>query len=145
MDIQRIACALSQLFEQNRNMNFNISLTPAEVLLYLLHKVLFVRTNSMDPDSIRAAIFVTNDGECGFVASNNFSITDYKYLIQQLNNFVLSLPQELRGKLWCRVQNDNPVVQKLAIRLGFVKDQVTDQVTYFIYGGNADGNRNITG
>lgn len=131
-DWQRLCDNLSKMFEQNKEMNFGITLTPEEVALYLAYKVLFVRINQTEQHE--AALFVTNDGECGF-ACFQVSPSTYKYLVKEFNSFVIQLPEELVSHLWCRVQTNNDVINKLAIRLGFKLHQTVDAVNYYKYGG----------
>lgn len=126
---------LSDLFEANKDKNFGITLTPIQVAEYLVSKVMYVRLNTTIDKIPGAAFFVTNDGECGFVASNDLQFSDYKYLINEFKSFVVSFPEEYRNKLWCRIQPDNTIVQKLVERLGFRKDKETDSAIYYLYGG----------
>lgn len=123
------------MFESNRALNFDIQLTPEQVAEYLLTKTLFLRLNSTEPSEIEAALFVTNDGECGFIANKTWSPGTYKYLVSELNSFVIHLPQDLRTKLWCRVQPDNTITQRLVQRLGFKEADRSDKAIYYLYGG----------
>lgn len=122
------------MFEANRPLNFDITLSPEAVATYLTEKVLFARLNSVKPEELEAALFVTVDGECGFVASNA-SKTTYKFLTNEFRDFVLKLPEGLSTKLWSRVQKNNHKVHRLLDRLGFVKDQESDTAYYYIYKG----------
>lgn len=131
----RICGLLSEMFDSNADLNFNIRLTPEQVADYIINKILFMRTNSIEPDELEAALFVTVDGECGFIAGQTWTTGTYKYLINEFNSFVVDLPEELRHKLWCRVQHNNDAVNKLVKRLGFKEAQRTDAAIYYLYGG----------
>lgn len=133
---ERICGVLSNIFEANKDLNFNIRLNPQEVSAYLEAKVFYARMNSTDPTQIEAALFVTIDGECGFIASKA-SLSSYKYLINEFNEFVLKLPDDLRKSLWCKVQKNNHKVQRLVNKLGFSLDKETENALYYVYkGGN---------
>jgi len=123
------------MFDSNAELNFNIRLTPEQVGDYILNRILFMRTNSIEPSELEAALFVTVDGECGFIAGKTWTSGTYKYLINEFNSFVVDLPEELRHKLWCRVQHNNDAVNKLVKRLGFTEAQRTDAAIYYLYGG----------
>lgn len=115
-------------------MNFDIQLDPEQVEEYLTKKVLFSRLNSLIPNEIEAALFVTVDGECGFVASGS-SLSTYRFLTNEFRTFVVNLPEGLRPKLWCRTQKDNAIVQRFVERLGFTVDKTTDTAHYYTYKG----------
>lgn len=133
---QSICERLSVIFTANKQLNFGIELTPEDVAKYLLTKTLFVRFNSTTPADIEAALFVTNDGECGFIA-NKITPSAYRFLHNEFINFVVSLPVELQNKLWCRIQHNNKKMVSLVSRIGFEVSQVTENAIYFTHkGGN---------
>lgn len=126
--------SLSELFETSRNLNFDISLTPEEVDDYIVKKSLYfdwAGTHS----KVEAALFISKDGECGFIASTGLHPHSYRKLVVSFKQFVLTLPEHLRHKLWARVQHNNPVAQKLAKRIGFSQVEVTDHSIFYLYGG----------
>lgn len=131
---QSICSKLSVIFKQNKQLNFEIDLTPDEVSAYLLSKTLFVRFNSITPADIEAALFVTNDGECGFIASK-ITPSAYRLLHEEFFKFVVSLPTDLQQKLWCRIQHDNKIMSALVKRNGFQFSQMTDSAIYYTYKG----------
>jgi hypothetical protein len=126
--------ALSRLFDDSKDLNFGIQLTPSEIVAYL-SKIIFATANSDNPEELRAALFVSKDGECGFICSKDLTYSDYKSLVQQFSAFVLSLPQDVSKHLWCKVQKNNKPVQRLAKRLGFKLDSLTESTNYYLYGG----------
>lgn len=130
-----ICVALSDIFTDNQELNFGIRLTPVEVAEYVVNKVVFLRTDSLDPEEIKAALFVTTDGECGFISYKGVKRVTYSYLINEFKTFVLSLHEDMRPHLWCRVQKDNHTVQKLVKRLGFRLDNESETSYYYLYGG----------
>lgn len=133
-DGKQIFYKISDILEANRQLNFDISLTPEGVEEFFQNKVLFCEFDSPLVDEIEAALFVTIDGECGFIASK-MPLSTYKFFVTAFKSFVVVLPQELQQYLWCRVQRDNISVQKLAERLGFQLDKETDVANYYIYKG----------
>jgi hypothetical protein len=133
-DWERICGVLSSIFEVNRPLNFDIQLDPEQVATYLNNKVLFIRLNSVVPNEIEAALFVTVDGECGFIASKA-SASTYKFLVNEFRAFVVQLPEELKPLLWARVQKDNVIVHKLLDRLQFSLNKTTDNALYYTYKG----------
>ena len=130
-DWRRLCEVMSVLFEQDKTMNFGISLSPDEVEKYLLTKTIHARI----VDDLTAALFITIDGECGFVAPT-ISKAGYKFLVSEFKAFVIKLPDELQHKLWCKVQNNNSIIQRLAVRLGFVLDKKTETASYYLYKGD---------
>lgn len=132
MDYWAYACyVLSEIFEKNQHLNFGIRLTPDEVSKYLEEKTLHFR---VDSPTINAALFVTNDGECGFISSK-MTPRIHRTLTKEFKDFVLHLPEELRGKLWCRVQKNNTSVIGYVKRIGFEVDSESDTALYFLYKG----------
>ena len=130
-----ICVALSHIFAANQERNFGINLTPIEVAEYVVNKVLFLRTDKMEPEEIKAALFVTNDGECGFISYPGVTTATYRYLTSEFLTFVLSLPEDMRSHLWCRIQKNNGTVQKLVKRLGFQQHSESETSYYYTFGG----------
>ena len=135
-DWAAICTKLSSIFESNKHLNFDIRLSPEEVSNYMTDKVLFARVNGLVPEDIEAALFVTHDGECGFIALEGVKKSSYEFLIKEFHSFVIQLPDELRSNLWCRTQRNNKTAQRLIKRLGITQHSQTDKSYYYKLGGN---------
>ena len=130
-DWERVCSDLSQLYEDNARVNFNIKLTRDQVSDYL-ESVIACRV-AYKENKLEAAIFVSKDGECGFLSISNPHFTSASYLLRELKSIIQTFPENVRSKLWCVIQNDNTRVLKYVTRLNFKLDIEKETKSYFTY------------
>ncbi len=123
---------LSELFNDNAHINFNVRLTPEQVSDYL-ESLIACRVAHKD-GKLEAAIFVSKNGECGFVSTSKPSYTSARYLIREMRFIIHTFPCDVRKNVWCRIQKNNKDVVNLARRTGFEVDHESNTAIFMKQG-----------
>lgn len=112
---------LAAISNTNSPLNFGRHHTPEELQDFFRDTVKWswVRTQG---DDLVVVITVTHENELGFAINLDYVRMGSLFVFRTVRDIVEKFPMNEPNKLWCRVQQDNTVIQNALKKLNFRED-----------------------